>query len=166
MRPGSQRLQTNVMFRLWLLACVSLSLVHGFAPFRNNQHSQLSRRSLSLVIKPISSFSSTTPFSSVKLQANTSNREGGKRRNLLSRGREGIRTLERNLRGGKKQPLKSKLTIRTFLLSAAFLLVSCFINPSIALAMGGGMGGPKGPIVPMTRYGYRVSCLKHQRLRR
>jgi hypothetical protein len=48
-----------------------------------------------------------------------------------------------------------KIGRRAMLISAASLLVTLVVRPTMALAMGGGMG-PKGPVAPMQRYVWRV----------
>lgn len=45
----------------------------------------------------------------------------------------------------------TKTSRRTLLISFASLLVTLVARPTLALAMGGGMGGPKGPVAPMQR---------------
>jgi hypothetical protein len=49
-----------------------------------------------------------------------------------------------------------KIGRRAMLISAASVLVTLVARPTMALAMGGGMGGLKGPVAPMQRYVWQV----------
>ncbi len=46
----------------------------------------------------------------------------------------------------------ARLSNRTLFISAVSVLVALVVRPTLALAMGGGMGGSKGPVAPMQRY--------------
>jgi hypothetical protein len=47
------------------------------------------------------------------------------------------------------------LSKRAMLISFASLLVTLFVRPTVAMAMGG-MAGTKGPVSPMSRYALNV----------
>jgi hypothetical protein len=125
---------------LFVSLCYLPIVVLGFTP---SGTSHLSRRSPAPHLKPISSFSAPSIH---RLQA--SFRQEPKDGNFLSRGRKRIRSFAKKIRS-KCSP--GKLSKRTMLISFASLLVTLFVRPTMALAMGG-MAGTKGPVSPMNRY--------------
>lgn len=125
---------------LFVSLCYLPSVVLGFTP---SGISQLSRSSPAPHLKPISSISAPSIH---RLQASL--RQEPQDGNLLSRGRKQIRSVVKNIRS-KCSP--GKLSKRTMLIRFASLLVTLFVLPTRALAMGG-MAGTKGPVSPMSRY--------------
>jgi hypothetical protein len=147
----NRRLVSTLCGVVWLLL---LSGTDGFSSVSRRRI--FSRGTASLqqrTVAPIPLLPSTTgimqPLSSC--QSKMENDEGSK-----SDARSRIGSWWKKRISPRRKSDAKKIGRRAMLISAASVLVTLVTRPTIALAMGGGMGGPKGPVLPMQRYVWQV----------